>query len=107
LIRLIVSQRELGKLSPAIAQAEDIFRTQPSRQNFLIFSDLYFQKGDFGALALLARKYEQFDDLKACVATGLRSAPSTSGAITTASICLCSQRCSTSEYFADDVAGSN
>lgn len=56
-------QRSLGMLQPAIAEAEEAFRTAPSKETFLLLATLYFEKGDFGSLAILARRHVAFEDL--------------------------------------------
>lgn len=59
----LAAQRELGLLPAATASAEDLFRSEPSTANFRALSEVYFEKGDFASLAVLARKHEQFQDL--------------------------------------------
>jgi hypothetical protein len=46
----LLAQRQLGMLPTAAAEAEDLFGREPSRAHFSLLADLYFQKGDFGAL---------------------------------------------------------
>ena len=59
----LLAQRHLGMLPTAAAEAEDLFRREPSKAHFSLLADVYFQKGDFHALAWLARQHEQFVDL--------------------------------------------
>lgn len=59
-LRLLI-QRRLGMLPDAAAEAEDLFRSEPSQEHFSLLADLYFQKGDFHALAQLARQHERFE----------------------------------------------
>lgn len=61
-LRLIL-QRELGLLPAATAGAEELFLSEPSRAHFCLLGDLYFEKGDFASLAILARRHQQFRDL--------------------------------------------
>ena len=61
-LRLAV-QRALGLLPAATADAEELFRREPSTSHFCFLSDLYFEKGDFASLAVLARQHEQCPDL--------------------------------------------
>ena len=60
---LLAARRELGLLPAATADAEDLFRREPSTSHFRFLSDLYFEKGDFASLVVLARQHEQFTDL--------------------------------------------
>lgn len=59
----VSAERELGLLPAATVDAEDLFRREPTRTHLRILADLYFEKGDFNALVLLARKHLQFMDL--------------------------------------------
>jgi tetratricopeptide (TPR) repeat protein len=59
----LFAQRHLGMLPTAAAEAEDLFRREPSKTHFSLLADVYFQKGDFRRLAVLARQHEQFTDL--------------------------------------------
>ena len=66
MVRLSISaKRELGLLPSAVAEAEDLFRLNPSMIHFLALADLYFEKGDIPSLALFARKHDRFIDLAA------------------------------------------
>src|SRR5262249_2895605 len=57
----LAAQRELGLLPAASAGAEELFRREPSLAHFKILADLYFEKGDFASLVVLARRHEQFE----------------------------------------------
>ena len=59
----LAAQRELGLLPAAAIAAEDLFRREPTTVHYRLLSDLYFEKGDFPSLVVLARKHEQFPDL--------------------------------------------
>jgi hypothetical protein len=61
----VYAQRQLGLLPKARADAEELFKNEPSKTHFLILADVFFHEGDFSSLALLGRKYEQFEDLSA------------------------------------------
>ena len=59
----LAAQRQSGLLPVATTTAEDLFRREPSTVHFRLLSDLYFEKGDFASLVVLARQHEQFPDL--------------------------------------------
>jgi tetratricopeptide (TPR) repeat protein len=59
----LAAQRELGLLPAASAGAEELFRREPTVAHFKILADLYFEKGDFASLVVLARRHQQFEDL--------------------------------------------
>lgn len=59
----IAAQRELGMLPEATVQAAELFRREPSKRNFLILGDLYFEKADFKALAVLFRRHTAYSAL--------------------------------------------
>jgi tetratricopeptide (TPR) repeat protein len=67
----IQSERHLGLLPIAAATAEDAFRKQPSKRNFLILADVYFEKGDLASLAIHLRKHAQFEELTSTELLGL------------------------------------
>lgn len=56
----VAAARRLGLVPTATASAEEIFAREPSRSNFLLLGQLYFEKGDFALLAALSRNsYEK------------------------------------------------
>ena len=59
----LAAQRKSGLLPVAATTAEDLFRHEPSTVHFRLLSDLYFEKGDFASLVVLARQHDQFPDL--------------------------------------------
>ena len=60
----LAARRELGLFPSATADAEDLFRREPSTNHFHLLSELYFEKGDFASLVVLARRHERFPDLR-------------------------------------------
>ena len=61
----LAAQRQLGLLPVAASAAEELFRREPSTAHFRLLSDLYFEKGDFASLVVLARQHESCPDLTA------------------------------------------
>ena len=59
----LAAQRQLGLLPVAASTAEELFRREPSIAHFRLLSDLYFEKGDFASLVVLARRHERLPDL--------------------------------------------
>ncbi|MCB0173515.1 MAG: hypothetical protein KDJ97_23545 [Anaerolineae bacterium] len=62
--RMAIScQRELGFLSKAILEAEDLVTETPTLENELLLANLYFSKGDFTGLVLAARQLKKRSNL--------------------------------------------
>jgi tetratricopeptide (TPR) repeat protein len=57
------SQQALGILPEAIADLEMLVQDQPTTENLLALTQLYFEKGEFKGLALVSRRLEGRDDL--------------------------------------------